>query len=334
VMPQPIAPADAIAGGTVELTAEASAAAQAEAVGTPMPAPASDPEVTRSRRSVIAAALGGVAGLVGHRLVNADPVAAANGDSLILGQSNSASTYTVLNSTSPQGLIVYGASSGVEGRSSGSTGVGVFAAAHSGGAGRNYGVYAQAHGTDGAGVWAFSGNNSTGVIGFSYPQGSFGNNPTNPKKTGVYGVALQDAEAMGVMGESAAGVGVKGKATTGSGVYGTTQSGFGVFGYSASGTAARFQTSAALTGVALQTIGRVKFDKSVGRATIAAGTKSIVVTPGIDLTTTSAAVATLQGSANGALVERVAIDTTANTLTIYLTKNTTVAVSVAWHVFG
>ena len=78
----------------------------------------------------------------------------------------------------------------------------------------------------------------------------------------------------------------------------------------------------------------MKFDKSVGRPTIAAGTKSVTVTPGIDLTTTSAAVATLQGSANGALVERVAIDTTANTLTIFPTKNTTAAVSVAWHVFG
>ena len=80
--------------------------------------------------------------------------------------------------------------------------------------------------------------------------------------------------------------------------------------------------------------GRVRFDNSVGLATIAAGTTSVTVTPGIDLTATSAVVATLQGASGGALVYRVSIDATADRFTIHLTKNTTVAVKVAWHVFG
>ena len=287
----------------------------------------------RTRRSVIAAAFGGLAGMIGHGLATAEPAAAANGDALLLGQTNSATAFTQLNSTSYQGLIVYGANHGIEGKSNGATGKGVVASA-SNGAGKNYGVYAHAFGAEGIGVQGTATNNSVGVLGHSHPNSIAVAQPPTQKKTGVYGFAVQDAEAVGVLGEAAAGLGVKGKATTGSGVYGTTQVGTGVFGYSASGVAGRFQTSAALTGVALHTIGRVKFDKSVGRVTIAAGTRSVIVTPGIDLTATSAAVATLQGSANGAIVERVAIDVTANTLTIFLTKNTTVAVSVAWHVFG
>ena len=79
---------------------------------------------------------------------------------------------------------------------------------------------------------------------------------------------------------------------------------------------------------------RVRFDNSVGIATIAAGTNGVTVTPGIDLTATSAVVATLQGPAGGALVERVSVNATTDQITIYLTKNSTNTVKVAWHVFG
>ncbi len=59
------------------------------------------------------------------------------------------------------------------------------------------------------------------------------------------------------------------------------------------------------------------------------------MTPGIDLTATSAVVATLQGSAGGTTtVHRIAVNATADTFTIYLTANATAAVKVAWHVFG
>ncbi len=82
-------------------------------------------------------------------------------------------------------------------------------------------------------------------------------------------------------------------------------------------------------------VGRVRLDNCSGLATIASGTKSVVVTPGIDLTTSSAVVATLQASAGGTTtVHRCVVNGPANSLTIYLTANSTVTVKVAWHVFG
>ncbi len=293
---------------------------------------AADP--ARSRRNILAAAAGAMAGLIGSRLVAPESAAAANGDSLRIGQSNSATSNTTLTSTSAQGLIVYGRYTGASLRSNDPTGIGVDAGAGSTGASTNYGVYAQAWGSGGAGVLAFSGNSSTGVVGYSRAVDSTAPAPKPQKKTGVYGHASQDAGAIGVLGESAAGLGVKGKATTGSGVYGTTGSGYGVVGFGGTGVGGLFQTGSPAVGIALQAIGRVKFDKSVGRSSIAAGTNRVTVTPGIDLTATSAVVATLQGPAGGALVERVSIDTTSNTFTIWLTKNATLAASVAWHVFG
>jgi hypothetical protein len=70
-------------------------------------------------------------------------------------------------------------------------------------------------------------------------------------------------------------------------------------------------------------------------ATIASGHNSVTVTPGTDLLSTSAVVATLQGNPSGtAMVKSVAVNATADTFTIYLTANATAAVTVAWHVFG
>ena len=129
----------------------------------------------------------------------------------------------------------------------------------------------------------------------------------------------------GVQGETTSGFGVRAAATTGYGVYVTTTS----------GTGGDFGTGGPKTGTALRTVGRVRFDNSVGIATIALGASSVTVTPGIDLTATSAVVATLQGSAGGTTsVRYLTVNATADTFTIYLTAKTTAAVKVAWHVFG
>jgi hypothetical protein len=118
-------------------------------------------------------------------------------------------------------------------------------------------------------------------------------------------------------------------------MYASATSGTGIRAYAASGTAMHASTSSPKIGTALRTTGRVRFDRSVGIATILAGTKSVVVTPGIDLTATSAVVATLQGSAGGTTtVHRCAVNTTADTFTIHLTANAAQNVTVAWHVFG
>ena len=111
--------------------------------------------------------------------------------------------------------------------------------------------------------------------------------------------------------------------------------GTGLLATATTGTAVLAQTDGPKVGTALRTIGRVRFDKSVGIATIAAATSSLTVTPGIDLSATSAVVATLQGSAGGTTtVHRCVVNAATDTFTIYLTANATAAVKVAWHVFG
>ena len=124
-------------------------------------------------------------------------------------------------------------------------------------------------------------------------------------------------------------------ATSGIGVRASATTGNALMASATTGTAANLTTSGLKSGTALQAIGKVRFDKSVGIATIAAGTSGVTVTPGIDLTTTSAVVATLQGDAGGSTtVKRVSLNPTTDQFTIYLTANATAAVKVAWHVFG
>jgi hypothetical protein len=168
---------------------------------------------------------------------------------------------------------------------------------------------------------------STGVLGVS------GNVVVAAKpKTGVYGQATQDSTSRGVWGSSPAGYGVYGESSSGRAVQGVATTGIGVRAAASGGVGL---LASATTGYALRTDGRVKLDKSAGLATIASGTASIAVTPGIDLTATSGVIATLNGSAGGSTaVKRVAIDTTTNAFTIYLTANTIANVKVAWLVIS
>ncbi len=175
-----------------------------------------------------------------------------------------------------------------------------------------------------------------------------------PAKTGVHGCAVQDATETGVRGQTTLGRGVVGIATTGhrvngvattgvgaigyastmTGAYGYATSGIGSRGYAATGTVLYASTSGPKVEVAFRAIGKVKLDNCAGVATIASGTNSIAVTPGMDPDATSAVVATVQGNTAGTTVKSVAVDATADTFTIYLTANATAAVKVAWHVFG
>ena len=170
--------------------------------------------------------------------------------------------------------------------------------------------------TASVGVLGASAGN-TGILGLS------GVGPVStPAKTGVYGFATTDSGARGVTGQSTNGRGVNGIATIGRGVH----------GQATTGEAGHFESA---TGTGLRVIGRARFDNCAGVATIAAGTNNVVVTPGSNLLTTSAVVATLQGSAGGTTtVHRVAVNATTDTFTIFLTANSTGSVKVAWHVFG
>jgi hypothetical protein len=330
-----------------------------------------DTTAPRSRRAILAASLGGAAAFVANALSRATPAEAANGQTVTVGGNFSGTTATRIGTTgdhgfwgsSPDHVGVVGTSIdswGVDGESTNGWGVSGYSAVEIGvrgesagslhgvagvsaggngvfGTGPGAGVYGDTAGgigvvgasNSGFGVRGSS-NAAAGVVGAS-PYASLGNVPVN---TGVYGVSKVDGSSRGVVGETTSGRGVNGIAQSGRGVQGQATSGRGVYGYASTGTAGYFERQAGQSGTALRAVGPVKFDNCSGLATITAGTNAVTVTPGIDLATTSAVVATLQGDAGGATaVKRVAVNATNNTFVIVLTANSTATVKVAWHVF-
>jgi hypothetical protein len=197
-----------------------------------------------------------------------------------------------------------------------------------------WGVFGTTESPTGRGVRgdSLAASGGCGVFGYGAGAGArgvIGQATQDADSFGVYGLA---ADGRGVFGLATSGQGVRGEATNGRGIHGQATTGMGVRGYATTGVGL---SGEATTGYALRTKGRVRFDNSSGLATIASGTSSIVVTPGIDLTSTSAVVATLQGNAGGSTsVKRIAVNATNNTFTIYLTANSTASVKAAWHVFG
>ena len=315
-----------------------------------------DTSTPRSRRVLLTAALGAGAAAIASALGRPLPAFAADGQAVLVGGEYTATSETKITQTTASTTAIWGNSAsgfGVRGSSTSHVGVqgsstsyiGVYGISDSGegvyafsdkGTGvqgtstSDIGIHGSSSATAMPAILGRSAGGSTGVQGFSGSTST----PAASVKTGVYGYAVQDASATGVLGQSTAGRGVVGVATSGVGVRAAATSGIGVYA-SATGTAGHFATSGPKIGTALRTIGRVRFDNSVGIATIASGTSSVTVTPGIDLSATSAVVATLQGDAGGSTtVKRVVVDATADTFTIYLTGNTTAAVKVAWHVFG
>lgn len=369
-----------------------------------------DPLVPRSRRTLLAGGLGGLAALAVQALGRPASVSAADGQTVVVGGEYDSSSPTKITngSAGDPGIAIWGASNqsvGVYGSSSGSAGVvgetsngngvhGFGTSAGVRGEGSNYGVRGsglvgvagssdtgvgvqgvgaigvQAQGSEAAirvvsvpptGVEAYGwqraiyANSTVGhgivaltaeaskqaVLGLAsgttqgtaiYGYSGTGTEPTAPTRTGVYGYAAQGGDSRGVFGRTTGGQGVRGQATSGYGVRGVAEKGSGVGGYATSGIGVHGE---ATTGYALRTTGRVAFDKSAGTATIASGTNSVLVTPGIDLTSTSTVLATLQGSAGGTTtVHRVSINTTTNQFRIHLTANATASVKVGWFVFG
>jgi hypothetical protein len=79
---------------------------------------------------------------------------------------------------------------------------------------------------------------------------------------------------------------------------------------------------------------QVRLDHCSGIKSFSSGVSSVVVTPGIDLSSNSAVVATISGAAVGASVVRTSVDTAADSFTIFFSGPTSAAGKVAWHVFG
>ena len=167
----------------------------------------------RSRRALLAGALGGLVASVASFVQAPSARAGVDGD-LVLEASNNASATTTLSApTVDKALSVIGGATGVRV-------VGDLAVDANGGS-----IAVNAIATTGAalGVVGWSQASTTGILGWS----TSGNQstPTVPPKTGVHGVAEQDAAARGVFGRTTSGQGVRGEATTGIGVAAVSDSG-------------------------------------------------------------------------------------------------------------
>jgi hypothetical protein len=237
-----------------------------EAAPTAPPAVELPPE-HRTRREILAVALGGLVGSVATALGRPLPVAAAAGDALKLGQANYAGTSaTRLNTTSSGGafwMTQYGFGSAVKGDSTNGHGA-VFTTAHQ----DRYGLYAQQTGALGAGAAVRGdGGVNAGVVGTSSGSGGYGVHGSSPFE-GVYGETSGDTgsgvhgyssgQAPGVLGYAAhigvfgqgSDVGVHGEGgLSATGVLGTSGSGKGVFGQTTSGDAVVGTSSSTGAGV-------------------------------------------------------------------------------------
>ena len=170
----------------------------------------------------------------------------------------------------------------------------------------------------------------------------------------VLWVASNDDLGMGagvaVTGFSSKSTGVEGWSKTGTGLYGHTDGSLqGVRGVSVSGNGVRGESqqhgvhgqgagasSVAVyadqphaTGYAIRSSGRVRFDKVSGVATIPAGTTSVTVTPGVDVTTSSFVLLTPMANI-GARSLWFSLDTTNNRITLRISSTRTVATKVGW----
>lgn len=220
--------------------------------------PAADLDATvttpRSRRALLAGALGGLGGFLASSLGRVSPVAGASGDPVRMGRTNmAAGTNTILQTNSTgQAFKVLQKGSGSALRGESNAGNGGYLLAKQG---SKFGLLAKNGATvngGGAAIKAEGGANK-GVDGSSTSDvavqgvssswvGVLGSSTSN---TGVYGFSSSSygmrgisGSQIGVYGSSTSNVGVVGTSTSSDGVSGTTSggSGRGVIGTALSGT--------------------------------------------------------------------------------------------------
>jgi hypothetical protein len=276
------------------------------------------------RRSLgIGAAAAGVG--VAASLVARPEVASAQDTPVELGETNTATATTEVNTSFGDGLkaqTTQNGQSGVYGvDASSSGGQGVLGSSTSG-----TGVKGQTTNNDLYAVWGDDTSSGGGV-------GVFGSSDNG---TGVYGKTAGDG-VYGVFGESldeGGGAGVYGTCVAGYGVYGSLGSGgfAAVYGFDETTDGAIGVSAASINGVALGVYGVATFSRS-GLATVAANKTSVTVTE-VALTDTSMVLATVQGNVKKVSVEGVVVDPGASQFTIHLTKAPTASLSVAWFVIG
>jgi hypothetical protein len=320
----------------------------------------------RTRRAILMGTLGGVAASVAATLARASRVDADNGNTVLIGNTYTATRITTIDATGSQALratskdrigasALSGSSYGFHGESDSRSG-----------------VRGSSRAIDRPAILGDSTGDSTGVLGYS---GSNGAAMMGMAKTGVYGYAVQDSDARGVIGESTVGRGVFGLATSGTGVFGVATGGDGVHGESSGSNGVSGSTSSGIasgvfgqntssgygiagtchggvgvsgfsnngiavaarsdSGVALQAQGKVTFSTS-GLAAIVVGSRSKSVRTGSDLVASSRILCTLESNQPGLSIQHLTKDTTADTFTVSLSAAVLDGkyAKVAWFVIG
>lgn len=313
----------------------------------------------RSRRNILAAALGAVGAAVATTLGRPEALSAASGDPLIVGNaSNGASAPTVLgiggnpivaafrvdasDIAAGQTAAVVGtgyAGPGVVGvTTSGEAGtVGVRGIGHTGVMGSMDGGYTDAGAPAGVyGVGLLNGGSGVVGQGFAAPAvlgkgtGTMGVMGTSDSSGGpaVHGWSLYQTGVSGYVGTS----GMSAWAGGPDGIRGVddaqSTSGRGVYGYSKVGTGV--VAEAASTGVGLRVIGKAAFSRS-GRLGITASHSSVSKTLA-GVTTSSLIIAVLQTYRSGVYVA--AAVPASGKFTIYLNKAVTATTYVAYFVIN
>lgn len=222
----------------------------------------------KSRRALLAGAIGGLGAWAAVAVGRASPARAEGENIQVGGEYTTATSRTRVRNDANAAWVFQAESSGA--------GVGLYGASGS-------------H----TGVYGFCGS-GTGVLGQSGSQG-----------TGVHGSSAN----RGVLGESSAGEGVRGQTTSGVGLFG-----------------------AAATGFALRTDGRAKFSTS-GVATIAAGNTSILVDPGVNVTTSSFVLLTPRANI-GSRALWFTTNASTNRFTIRMSSTRSIGTKVAWLLLG
>jgi hypothetical protein len=289
----------------------------------------SERDSVRTRRQVLAGVAAGVGVIAAESIWRARPAAAANGDSIIIGQGNQASSNTFLNDSSGDTTFsVLATSNGtaVDGAAVGGTGVSGSSETGTGVAGTSGSTAAGAAGVHGEITSSSPGAFSAAVRGK--------NNGTGDLGIGVYG--SQAGSGWGVYGTSMAGVGVYGAATSGVGVEGSGPTGVlgvgksGVHGLSGDPAGVGLLAENTGGGKALNVVGIAAFTRS-GVATVRAG--HATVTTSLHLNAASFVLATIQGNVAGVYVQGVTIvGGPSGSFTIHLNKPVAANTKVAWFV--
>jgi hypothetical protein len=281
-------------------------------------------EAATTRRSILAAALGGLGVWLAGAAARVPSVRAGVDGDVVLGAANTASSVTT---------IAFAASDALVGRSDAATHSGLWGDNTGGG----YGVSGSTGGPNTAGVWGANGGAGQGVRGTA---GAGGTGVSGIVTNGI-GVAGTATAGIGIAGQSAATDAIVGTsaAAAHSGVWGNnTGGGYGVSGSTAgagtagvwgsnSGAGAGVRASSA-SGRALDVIGKAHFSRS-GKAFVGPGSKSVTI--GLaGIKPSSMVFANLAKNVSGRAVAAVVAGS--GSFTIYLNGTVASATPVVWFV--